>query len=143
VEREKAEEMVMMAPRSNASGRQHGCPRRVVHVVISVHGWVAATSSGRQHRGSLLGYLHAYLHGPGQVGALAALPSIQCIRPWSSGGVEKNSREEGSVGVLDWSAAAGLKRPDSIGCWRGGPSAGIEVTSPCVGRRSRLPMPGR
>jgi hypothetical protein len=45
--------------------------------------------------------------------------------------------------VLDWPAAAGLKRPDGIGCWHGGPSAGIEVTSPCVGRHIRLPMPGR
>jgi hypothetical protein len=91
----------MLAPRSNASGRQHGCPRRAVHAVLGVHGWVAATSSGSQHRGSLLGCLHAYLHGHGPVGVLAALPSIQCLRPRSSGGVEKNSGEEGSVGVLD------------------------------------------
>jgi hypothetical protein len=45
---------------------------------------VAATSSGRHHRGFLLGYLDAYLHGHGPVGALAVLPSIQCLRPWSS-----------------------------------------------------------
>jgi hypothetical protein len=90
-----------MAPRSNAFGRQHGCPRRAVHAVLGVHEWVAATISGRQHCGSLLGYLHAYLHGHGPVGGLAALPSIQCFRPWSSGGVKKNGREEGSVGVLD------------------------------------------
>jgi hypothetical protein len=55
--------------------------------------------------------------------------------------VEKNGGEEGSVSMLDWLDAASLKRPDGIGCRRGGPSAGIEVTSPCVGRRSRLPMP--
>jgi hypothetical protein len=64
-------------------------------------------------------------------------------RRWSSGGVEKNGGEEGSVGVLDWPAAAGLKRPDGIGCRRGDPCIDIEVTSPCVGRCSRLPMPGR
>jgi hypothetical protein len=104
-EREKAEEMVMLAPRSNASGRQHGCPRLAV---LSVHGWVAATSSRRHHRGSLLGYLDAYLHGHGPVAGLAALPSIQCLRPWSSSVVEKNGGEEGSVGVLDWLAATGL-----------------------------------
>jgi hypothetical protein len=62
---------------------------------------VAATSSGRHHRGSLLGYLDAYFHGHGPVGALAALISIQSLRSWSSGGVEKNGGEEGSVGVLD------------------------------------------
>jgi hypothetical protein len=129
-EREKAEEMPMLAPRSNASGRQHGCPR---HAVLGVHGWVAATSFGLQHRGSLLGYLQAYLHGHGLVGFLAALPSIQFLRPWSSGGVEKNGGKEGSVGVLDWSATAGLKRPVGIGCRRGGPGVGIEVTSPCIG----------
>jgi hypothetical protein len=93
--------MAMLAPRSNASGRQHGCPRLTVHAVLGVHGWVAATSSGSQHRGSLLGCLHAYLHGHGPVGVLAALPSIQCLRPRSSAGVEKNSGEEGNVGVLD------------------------------------------
>jgi hypothetical protein len=91
----------MLAPRSNASGRQHGYPCRAVYAVLGVRGWVAATSSGRQHRGSLLGCLHAYLHGHGPVGGLAALPSIQCLRSWSSGGVEKNGREEGSIGVLD------------------------------------------
>jgi hypothetical protein len=48
---------------------------------------------------------------------------------------------EGSVGVLDWPGSSTLKRPDSIGCRHGGPSDGIEVTSPCVGRGSRLPMP--
>jgi hypothetical protein len=104
---------------------------------------VAVTSSGRHHRGSLLCYLDAYLHGHGLVGALAALPLIQYLRPWSSGGVEKNGGEEGSIGVLDWLAAAGLKRPDGIGCRRGGPSVGIEVTSPCIGQRSRLRMTGR
>jgi hypothetical protein len=128
--------MARLAPRSNASGRQYGCPRRAI---LGVHGWVAVTSSGRQHRGSLLGYLHS--HGP--VDGLADLPSIQCLRPWPSGGVEKNGGEEGSIGVLDWSATACLKSPDGIGCQRGGPSADIEVTSPCVGWRSRLPMPGR
>jgi hypothetical protein len=103
---------------------------------------VAVTSSGHHHRGSLLYYLDAYLHGHGPVGALAALPSIQCLRPLSSGGVEKNGGEQGIVSVLDWLAAAGLKRLDGIGCRRGGPSTGIEVTSSCVGRRSRLPMTG-
>jgi hypothetical protein len=96
-----------------------------------------------QHRGSLLVFLHAYLHGHGPVGGLAALPSIQCLRPWSSGGVEKKGREEGSVGVLDWPAVDDLKRPDGIGCRHGGPCTGIEVTSSCVRRRNRLPMPGR
>jgi hypothetical protein len=75
--------MATMAPRSNASGRQHGCPRHAVNDVLGVHGWVAATSSGRHHLGSLLGYLDAYLHGHGLVGTLAT-PSIQCLRPWSS-----------------------------------------------------------
>jgi hypothetical protein len=87
----------MLAPRSYASGRQHGCPRRAVHAILGIHGWVAATSSGSQHRGSLLGCLHG--HGP--VGGLAALPSIQCRQPWSTGGVERNGGEEGSLGVLD------------------------------------------
>jgi hypothetical protein len=77
------------------------------------------------------------------MGGLAALTSIQCLRPWSSGGVEKNGGEEGNIGVLDWPATTGLKIPDSIGCRRGGTSVGIEVTSPCVVRRSRLPIPGR
>jgi hypothetical protein len=104
---------------------------------------VAVMSSGRHHHGSLLGYLDAYLHGHGPVVVLAALPLIQCLRPWSSGGVEKNGGKEGNVSVLYWPAVTGLKRPDGIGCWRGDPSVGIEVTSPCVGRRSRLPMPGR
>jgi hypothetical protein len=54
----------------------------------------AATSSRRHHHGSLLGYLDAYLHGHGPVAGLAALPSIQCLRPWSSGAVEKNGGEE-------------------------------------------------
>jgi hypothetical protein len=76
--------MVMLAPRSNASGRHHRCSRCAVHDVLGLHGWVAATSSGRHHRGSLLGYLDAYLYGHGSVGVLAALPSIQCLRPWSS-----------------------------------------------------------
>jgi hypothetical protein len=114
----------MLAPRSNASGRQHGCPRRAVHTVLGIHGWVAATSSGSQHRGSLLGCLHD--HGP-----VAALPSIQCLRPWSSGGVEKNGGEEGCVGVLNWPAAADLKRHDGIGCRRGGPSASIALDAGC------------
>jgi hypothetical protein len=57
------------------------------------------------------------------------------------GCVEKKGGEEGRVGVLDWPGAAGLKRHDGIGCRGRGPSAGIEVTSACVGRRSRLPMP--
>jgi hypothetical protein len=83
-EREKAKELAMLAPRSNASGRQHGFPRRAVHNVLGVHGWVVAMSSGRHHCGSLLGYFNAYLHGHGLVGALAALPSIQCLWPWSS-----------------------------------------------------------
>jgi hypothetical protein len=74
----------MLAPRSNASGRHHRCSRRAVHDILGVHGWVAATSSRHHHRGSLLGYLDAYLHSHGPVGALAALPSIQCIWPWSS-----------------------------------------------------------
>jgi hypothetical protein len=113
----------MLAPQSYASGRQHGCPRHAVHTVQGVHGWVAATSSGSQHRGSLLGCLHG-------------------LRPWSSGGVEKKGGEEGIVGVLDWPATTDLKRPDGIRCRRGGPCVGIEVTSPCVGRRSRLPMLG-
>jgi hypothetical protein len=53
------------------------CSRRAVHDVLGAHGWVAVTSSGRHHRGSL----DAYLHGHGLVGALATLPSIQCLRP--------------------------------------------------------------
>jgi hypothetical protein len=60
------------------------CSRHAVHDVLSVHGWVAATSSGRHHHGSLLGSLDASLHGHGPVGALAALPSIQCLWPWPS-----------------------------------------------------------
>jgi hypothetical protein len=66
--------MAMLAPRSNASIHQHCCPRRAVHAVLGVHVWVAATSSGSQHYGSLLGCLHAYLHDHGLVGGLAALP---------------------------------------------------------------------
>jgi hypothetical protein len=42
VEKEKAEEMEMAVPRSNAYGHQHGCSRHAVH---NVHGWVAAKSS--------------------------------------------------------------------------------------------------
>jgi hypothetical protein len=53
--------MAMLAPLSNASGRQHGYLRRTVHDVLGVHRWVAATSSRRHHRGSLLSYLDAYL----------------------------------------------------------------------------------
>jgi hypothetical protein len=60
------------------------CSRRVVHDILGVRGWVAAMSSGRHHRGFLLGSLDAYLHGHSPVGALAALPSIQCLRPWPS-----------------------------------------------------------
>jgi hypothetical protein len=75
VEKEKAEEMSMLAPRSNAYGRQHGCSRHAVHDVLGVHGWVVATSSERHHRGSP----DACLHGHGPVGALAALPSIQFL----------------------------------------------------------------
>jgi hypothetical protein len=62
VEKEKAEEMAMLAPRSNAYGRQHGYSRHAVHDVLGVDGWVAATSSGRHHRGSLHGSLDACLH---------------------------------------------------------------------------------
>jgi hypothetical protein len=79
VEKEKAEEMAMLAPRSNAYGRQHGYSRHAVHDVLGVDGWVAATSSGRHHRGSLHGSLDACLHDQGLVGALAALPSIQFL----------------------------------------------------------------
>jgi hypothetical protein len=79
VEKEKAGEMEMVVPRSNASGRQHSCSRHAVHDVLGVHGWVAATSSRRHHRGSLHGSLDACLHGHGLVGTLAALPSIQCL----------------------------------------------------------------
>jgi hypothetical protein len=60
------------------------CSRHSVHDVIGVHGWVAAMSSGCHHRGSLLGSLDAYLHGHGLVGALATLPSIQCLWSWPS-----------------------------------------------------------
>jgi hypothetical protein len=58
--------------------------RHTVHDVLSVHGWVAATSSSRRDHGSLLGSDVASLHGHGLVGALAALPSIQSLRPWPS-----------------------------------------------------------
>jgi hypothetical protein len=57
---------------------------RAVHNILGVHGWVAAPSSGRHHRGFLLGSLDAYLHGHDTVGTLAALPSIQCLRLWPS-----------------------------------------------------------
>jgi hypothetical protein len=60
------------------------CSRQAVHDLLGVHGWVAVTSYGRHHRGSLLSSLNAYLHGHGPVGALAALHSIQCLRPWPS-----------------------------------------------------------
>jgi hypothetical protein len=83
VEKEKAKEMAMLASRSNAYGRQHGCSRHAVHEVLGIHVWVAATSSGRHHRGSLHGSLHgsldACLHDQGLVGALAVLPSIQFL----------------------------------------------------------------
>jgi hypothetical protein len=79
VGKEKVEEMVMLAPRSNAYGRQHGCSRHAVHDVLGVQGWVAAMSSGRHHRGYLHGSLDACLHDQGLVGALAALPSIQFL----------------------------------------------------------------
>jgi hypothetical protein len=79
VEKEKAEEMEMAVPRSNAYGRQHGCSRHADHDVLGVHGWVAAMSSGRHHRGSLHGSLDACLHGHGLMAALAILPSIQFL----------------------------------------------------------------
>jgi hypothetical protein len=47
--------------------------------------------------------------------------------------VEKNGGEKDSVGVLDWLAAAVLKRPAGIGYRRGDPNAGIEVISTCIG----------
>jgi hypothetical protein len=47
VEKEKAKEMEMAVPRSNAYGLYHGCSRHAVHDVLSVHGWVAAASSRR------------------------------------------------------------------------------------------------
>jgi hypothetical protein len=46
---------------------------RVIH---SVHGRVAATSSGRDHHDSLHGSLDGSLHGHGLVVVLAALPSF-------------------------------------------------------------------
>jgi hypothetical protein len=79
VEKEKAEEMAMLTPRSDADGRQHSCSRHAVLNVLGIHGWVAVTSSGRHHRGSLQGSLDAFLHDQGLVGALAALPSIQFL----------------------------------------------------------------
>jgi hypothetical protein len=57
VEKENAEEMAMLAPRSNAYGRQHDCSRHAIHDVLGVHGWVATTSFGCHHRGSLHGSL--------------------------------------------------------------------------------------
>jgi hypothetical protein len=66
----------MLAPRSNAYGLQHGCSRHAVHDVLGIHGWVAATSSRRHHRGSLHCSVDAWLHDQGLVGALPALPSI-------------------------------------------------------------------
>jgi hypothetical protein len=75
---EKAEEMEIVVPRSNAYGRQHGCSRHAVHDVLGVHGWVAATSSRRHHRSSLHGSLDACLHGHSPV---ATLPSIQFLWP--------------------------------------------------------------
>jgi hypothetical protein len=60
------------------------CSRRTVHDVLGAHGRVVAMSSGRHHRGSLLDSLDAYLHGHDPVCALAALPAIQCLRPWPS-----------------------------------------------------------
>jgi hypothetical protein len=42
--------------------------------------------------------------------------------------------------VLNWPGVTNLNRHDGIGYRRGGPSADIEVTSPCGGQRSRLPM---
>jgi hypothetical protein len=58
------------------------CSRLAIHDILDVHGWVAATSSGRHHDSSLLGSHGASLHGHGPVSALAALRSIQCLRPW-------------------------------------------------------------
>jgi hypothetical protein len=60
------------------------CSRRAVHDVLGIYGWVAAMSSDRHRHGSLLGYLDTYLHGHNLVGALVALPSIQCLWPWPS-----------------------------------------------------------
>jgi hypothetical protein len=77
VEKEKAEEM--LAPRSNAYGRQHGCSCHAIHGVLGAHGWVAAMSSGRHHHGSLNGSLDACLHDQSLVGVLAVLPSIQFL----------------------------------------------------------------
>jgi hypothetical protein len=57
-EKEKAEEMVMLAPRSNVYGRRYGCSRHAVHDVLGVHRCVATTSSGRHHHGSLNACLH-------------------------------------------------------------------------------------
>jgi hypothetical protein len=62
VEKEKAEEMAMLAPRSNVYGHQHSYSHHAVHDVLGVHGWVAATSSGRHHRSSLHGSLDACIH---------------------------------------------------------------------------------
>jgi hypothetical protein len=44
-------------------------------VLHDVLGRVAAKSSGRDH--------HGFLHGHGLVVVQAALPSLQCLRPWS------------------------------------------------------------
>jgi hypothetical protein len=79
VEKEKAEKIKMAVPRSNASGRQHDCSRHAVHDFLGVHRWVAATSSGCHHRGSLHGSHDTCLHGHDSMGALTALPSIQCL----------------------------------------------------------------
>jgi hypothetical protein len=75
MEKEKMEEMERAVHQSSAYGRQHDCSRLPIHDVLGVHGWVAVTSSGRHHRGSL----HGCLHGNGPMGVLAALPSNQFL----------------------------------------------------------------
>jgi hypothetical protein len=55
------------------------CSRLIIHDVHGIQGWVAAMSSSRRARGSLLGSHDASLHGHAPVDALVALPLIWCL----------------------------------------------------------------
>jgi hypothetical protein len=95
------------------------CSHRSIH---DVHGRVVVTSSSRHH--------HDSLHGHGLVGALAALPSIQCLQPWPSkrqpavvwrSAVWKG--EEGERCARTGRGADGLKGPVAL-------DASVEVETP-------------
>jgi hypothetical protein len=61
------------------------------------------------------------LRGPYACGT-AAHPQHDLVRPHVDHLAELAGQPDGVlVGVLDWTAAAGLKRPDDIGCRRSRP----------------------